>query len=548
MDGRAQNLVKQSDKLFGKRDSLHSLWQEIADHFYPEREGFTVTRSLGDEFASHLMTSYPVLIRRDLGNALSAMLRPSGKNWFHMRAAREDTEDNQSKRWMEYATEVQRRAMYDTSAQFVRATKEGDHDFAAFGQAVLTVELNQAGNGLLYRCWHLKDVAWCDNYEGTPDIVYRRWKPEARVLARYFPGKLHRNVVDKLKEDPYCEIDCCHAVIPADEYESPPGKPWRTPYVSIFIDKENMHIMEEVGIFVHPYVIPRWQTVSGSQYAYSPATVAALPEARLIQAMTLTLLEAGEKAVNPPLVAAREIFRDDFNYFAGGLTYADLEGDRNLRDSLQLLTGDKSGVPFGMDMRDDQRSVLMQAFYLNKLNMPPPDSDMTAYEAQLRHQEFIRQTMPLFEPMEQDYNGALCERTFELLMRGNAFGPVDDIPQSLRGQDVQFKFESPLHDAIEREKAQRFNEAAQLIGTAAQLDPASPANFDVIAAFREALEGLGVPADWIRSEEVAAEIVNQQRLREAQRAEMEQAAAAASVQKAGAEAAKETIAAEQAGG
>jgi hypothetical protein len=53
------------------------------------------------------------------------------------------------------------------------------------------------------------------------------------------------------------------------------------------------------------YVIPRWQTVSGSQYAYSPATVAALPDARLIQAMTLTFFEAGEKATNPPMVGYR---------------------------------------------------------------------------------------------------------------------------------------------------------------------------------------------------------------------------------------------------
>jgi hypothetical protein len=546
IEQRVQSLIGSGDKLFSKRHSILSLWQELVDNFYPEREGFTVVRTIGEDFAAHLMTSYPVLIRRDLGNSFSSMLRPTGKEWFHMRAEREEVEDNQAKRWLEYATGVQRRAMYDPAAQFVRTTKEADHDFATFGQCVISAELNREGNRLLYRGWHLKDVAWCDGYDGKPDNVYRKWKPEARVLAKYFPGKLHADVTKKLEKDPYCEVECCHIVIPSDDYEAPVGKKWKTPYVSIHVDKENQHIMEEVGIFIHPYVIPRWQTISGSQYAMSPATMAALPDARTLQAMTLTLLEAGEKATNPPLVAKRNLFREDVNFFAGGLTYADIDGDGKLRDNLEILTNDKNGIPFGMDMRDDQRNALMQAFYLNKINMPPPDREMTAYEVSLRNEEFIRQTLPLFEPMEHDYNGALCERTFEILLKGNAFGPPQNIPQSLQGQNIQFRFESPLHDAIERRKAQQFGEAVQLTASAMELDPSAGANFDVITGYRDSMAGLGVPAKWIRPEEEAAEIINQQQADAEQQRMMQMAAQGSEVDKGRAEADQAMIQAEEA--
>ncbi len=546
MDVRTETLLKQGERLFSKRDTLHSLWQEIADHFYPEREGFTIVRMLGEDYAEHLMTSFPVLVRRDLGDFLSSALRPTGKPWNHMRAAREEREDNAAKRWLEYGTGVQRRAMYDTASQFVKATKQADHDFAAFGQCVITVELNRNGNGLLYRNWHLKDVAWCDGYDGKPEIVYRRWKPEARVLAKHFPGKLHANVVKALKDDPYREFECCHIVMPSADYEAPVGQKWKTPFVSIHIDKQNQHIMEEVGIFVHPYVIPRWKTVSGSQYAFSPATVSALPEARTIQAMTLTLLEAGEKATNPPLVATRDIFRDDFNYYAGGLTYADLEGDANIQDHLKVLTNDKSGIGFGIELRNDQRETLKEAFYLNKIFMPPPDKEMTAYEAQLRNQEFIRQTLPLFEPMEQDYNGELCERTFELMMRANAFGPVEDIPRSLQGQEIQFRFESPLHDAIELSKAQKYNEALGMHAATIELDPSAGASFDIPTAYREAMEGLGLPATWIHSEEEAAEIIVQQREDAANQQAMQMQAQQGMAQQESARGVQESAAAEEA--
>lgn len=506
-----------------------SLWQEIADNFYPEREGFITTRVLGEDFAAHLMTSFPVLVRRDLGDLLSSMLRPSGKEWFHMRAEREESEDNAAKRWLEYATGVQRRAMYDISTQFVRSTKEADHDFATFGQCVLTVELNREGNGLLYRSWHLKDVAWCDGFDGKPDIIHKKWTPLVRTLEKLFPGKLHQDALKRLKDDPYSEIPCRRIVIPSDEYDSPVGKKWRTPLVSVYLDVENEHVIEEQGIFTNPFVIPRWKTGSGSQYAYSPAVMAALPEARLMQAMALTLLEAGEKAVNPPLVAKRELFRDDFNYFAGGLSYADLDGDQNIRDALEILTNDKSGIPFGIEMREDQKNILMEAFYLNKINLPPPDHDMTAYEVSVRNQQFIRQTLPLFEPMEQDYNGDLCERTFEILLRGNAFGPIDNIPQSLRGQNIQFRFESPLHDAIEQEKVAKFSESVNLTKIAAEIDPSAVANLDVITAFRDALSGSGAPANWMRQEEDVKELLEQQRIAAEQQAMMQLQAQQAAV-------------------
>ena len=68
-----------------------SLLQEIAEHFYPERADFTYQRYLGDQFAEHLSDSAPPLIRRELGDSITAMLRPSGKDWGSMTIQREDS-------------------------------------------------------------------------------------------------------------------------------------------------------------------------------------------------------------------------------------------------------------------------------------------------------------------------------------------------------------------------------------------------------------------------------------------------------------------------
>jgi head-to-tail connecting protein len=258
------------------------------------------------------------------------------------------------------------------------------------------------------------------------------------------------------------------------------------------------------------YVIPRWQTVSGSQYAFSPATVAALPDARLLQAMTLTLLEAGEKATNPPMVAVGEAIRSDISIFAGGVTYVDAEYDERLGEVLRPITQDKSGIPFGRDMRTDVMSMMHEAFYLNKLTLPANGPEMTAYEVGQRVQDYIRQASPIFEPLEHEDNGAVCETTFELMLRAGAFGSVEDIPQSIRGADIGFRFESPLHDAIERQKGQKYLEAKAMLADAISLDPTALANWDATQALRDALFAIGTPPKWIRSEDDMQKIADQQ--------------------------------------
>lgn len=495
-----KQLITAGDQLFGKRSTLMLLWQDISEQFYVERADFTVKREIGDDYAGNLTTSYPLLVRRELGDAISSMLRPRGQEWFAVSVERDERLDSSGKAWLEWATGVQKRAMYDRLSQFVRATKEGDHDFASFGQCVISVEVDWSTTSLLYRCWHIRDVVWCEKYNGTIGDIHRNWTPDLRTLVAIFgKDKLHKNVVDRIDKDPYGTLKCRHVVIPADQYTG--DLKHRAPYVSVYIDIENCHLISEVPTYSQIYCIPRWQTVSGSQYAYSPATVAALPDARLLQAMTLTLLEAGEMAVRPPMIATKEAIRGDVAIYAGGITWADAQYDERLGEVLRPITQDKSGLPFGLDVSEEKKQMLAQAFYLNRLSLPPPDREMTAYETGQRIQEYIRNALPLFEPMENEYNGALCEMTFDALMRVGAFGPPQEFPRSVRGQNTRFKFESPLHQAIERQKGQKFLETKGLLREAAEIDPASVAIVDARRALRDALTGIGVKADWMRSEE-----------------------------------------------
>ena len=503
-----KDLASLSEHILGKRFALLSLWQEIADHFYPERANFTQERQLGTEFAEHLMTSLPVTIRRDLGNSFTSMLRPKDKDWFEIRVVDEDRETPDVKRWLEFAAGRMKRDMYARTSQFVRATKEGDHDFASFGQCVISVKFNLRLNSLVYQCWHLKDVAWMENDEGRIDTVVRAWNPTAKNLLDMFGERgLHSKVVKKAKSGSakmYETVKCRHMVLPSELFN---GK-YRNPFVSVYLDLENMHIIEEVGINQNEYVIPRWQTVSGSQYAHSPATICALPDARLIQAMTLVLLEAGEKSTNPPLIATEEMIRSGIQTFAGGVTWVDAEYDEKMGEVLRPISQDYRGMPMGMEMHDRVAAQLMDALYINKIGMPRLEKEATAFEISQLVQDYIRQAMPLFEPMEQDYNGQICEASFNLEFSHGKFGPMDEVPkQILQGEDFEFRFQSPLHDNVERIKSNRFMEVKELLASAIEMDPTARFHVDIHQAFRDAVKGSGAPATWLVDEDKANEAI-----------------------------------------
>lgn len=512
-------VIRHSDALFERQSSMVSLWQLLADNFYPERADFTHVRNVGTELADSLIDSYPILARRDMGNSLDAMLRDG--DWFKMGIMGEAGHDG--KAWLEWSTGRIRSLMDDRLSGFTRATKEGDHDYVTFGQTVISVELNKLRTGLLYRNWHLRDCAWFEDETGQVCGLHRKWRPTYYQLVQQFDRtKLHANIVQKLTDHPHAHSNCRVVVMPSDMYGDPKWEKFKK--VRLVVDVENQALIEVVGQQHLGYVVPRFQTIAGSQYAYSPATVCALPDARLIQAMTHTLLEAGERYVRPPLIGTATVIRSDVDLAPNGITWVDKAYDERFGAALRPLDTQRGGYPIGLELRQDIKETIASAFYLNKISLPATTHEMTAYEVQERMKQFRRENLPLFSPIEADYSGQLCELSFEIAYAGGLLGSPYDVPQSLQGSKLEFKFKSPLTAAEEEMKTQRFAQVRQILAESIQLDPAIDENVNLDVAMRDAIEGLGAATEWlVPMEKVAqAKMIASQMAAQANAAQMPQ--------------------------
>jgi len=239
----------------------------------------------------------------------------------------------------------------------------------------------------------------------------------------------------------------------------------------------------------------------------------------MIQRMMMTLIEAGEKQVDPPMVATEDALTSAVDLQAGGITYIDAEYDERLGNALRPIDLGKN-VSLGENLITDARKMLADAFYINKLTLPQ-ERAKTAYETSQLVQEYIRNALPLFEPIEDEWTGRLLDLVTQKIMRAGGYGPTNrlgvpvNMPEALYGQNITYEFNNSLKEARDQQVIHGFQESAALIGTAAQLDQGIGAEVNVTQAFRDAFGAVpGSRADWLNDPKTVA--AARQKIAEAQ--------------------------------
>ncbi|MGV2099046.1 portal protein [Rhizobium sp. 21-4511-3d] len=549
-DQQGKDLMAMDSRMFSAKESIDSLHQEIAEFFYCERADFTTKISYGSDFGSHLTDFYPTLVRRELGDQIGAMVRPADRQWFKSTTSNKDiARRRDASEYLEFMTRVNWAILYSPDSGFRRAAKEADHDWATFGMSWKQVSYNKKRDNLLFRCHHPKKMAGCEGPDGRVNHVHRKEDMKAHTMAYWFgEAKLPQAAKDALaKKDYERTFTVRHIFVPLDKYDPyrkfPKGAGWADIYVT-----EDGHILQEQPAFTFDYIVPRWATISGHFYAFSPATIIALPQARMIQRMMMTLIEAGEKRVDPPLVATEDVINSAIDISSGGITYIDSEYDERLGAALRPLDLGKD-VGLGENLIADARRLLADAFYINKLNLPQ-DRQKTAYETSQLVQEYIRNALPLFEPIEDEDALRTLDLVSEKVMRAGGYGAVDrngipvDMPEALLGQNITQEFNSTLKEARDRQVINGFHESAALIATAAQIDPGVTADVDVRKSFRDAFGAVpGGYADWLNDQEAADAQRAQMQKQQAQQAALAQTGAVADVAGRAGQAAQEVQAA-----
>lgn len=512
-DDNALELIKRGDRRWSKRQQLDSFRQEVALNFAPWHASWTSQIQWGEDFAAHLIDSTPILLARDFVSQVGSMLRPSGKQWFWHRTYSDEINSNrQYREYLDWRSQQCLRILSDRVTGSQRALKQTDEFFSLFGDGVLAVDLCKKRESLRLRAYHSKDAVWSIGHENKPDTIDRREMIPARVIKQRWPdAELDEKIKEALRKDPETEFEVRHCVLPIDEYDG--YKKLRSDktarYASVWVDVLGKCILGEAPQRTFRYVLPRWVTLPSNPYAISPATTIALPDARLIQQQALAILEAAEKQINPPLVAYSDTVIGDVRLESRGITWIDRDYDEKTGQPVRPLELGKN-FNLGVDSILRTENQLTRAFYLDVLRMPDTRTSKSTVEVQFKIDEYVRAALPLFAPMQAEYNEALLHEVDEIIQLAGGYDERP-IPKGLDLDSIQFQWDNPLADMLERQKAQMVAEVSQLGQAIAALEAAAaqaPAlqQLDTGKMFRDSVMGIGGSA-WVLDEDAAEESI-----------------------------------------
>ncbi len=518
MTGRVKNIIERWKALKAKKSMWHSHYDDLARVMLPRRLGFAQTTVDGENRMDDIFDGTPMQAARGLANAIGGMMRPEGLPRIEMKTENDAlNEMDEVKDWLSDADERLKNAFNNPDARFRQASGEKDIDLVVFGTAAMFI--GEARNKLLFQTLHLRDVTPFFSESGVPEGMFIKRRFTIRqLMSRFGEDKLSKETRKLIQDNKIDEkIEVLHAVIPREESRANALFAKDLPFADLWIEIEAKHEISVGGFHEFPFIVPRWDTTSGEDMGRSPGMIA-LPDAETLQAMGETILIAGQRSADPPLMAPNDGSFDALNTFPGGLSYYDVETAVAVRGNPFFSLESGTNLSISRDMQADSREQIFAAFFRNVLNLPVRGPEMTATEVIQRKEEFIREIGPIFGRLETDDTSPTAERSFMVMLRAGGFLPI---PEVLQGQNIRFDYDSPvkkIRQQIEAAAARMW--AQEMI----ELSAVKPEALDLINADelgRFSADALGIPKKIVNGAERVDQIraQRQQALEEQQQAE-----------------------------
>jgi len=502
------------------RSNFESHWQEIAERILTRSAEFTGERSAGDKRTALQYDASAALALERFAAAVESLLTPRGARWHTLRASNPYIDqDDDARLWFDAVEDILFRWRGRPKANFASQMHEGYMSLGAFGNDILFVD-EDAAAGMRYRNIHLMNCFLAEDEMGNIDTVFRILDLAARQVMRMFEdGDLSTAMRAKIDKEPDARVKLLHVVMPRTDRDPVRKDKQNLPWFSAYYEIDAQHKIEEGGFSELPYIPSRYVTGASSEvYGRSPA-MTVLPDIKMLNEMSKTVIRAGQKVVDPPLLIADDGVLLPVNSKPGGSTFARLDG-RSQAPVQPLFTGAR--VDIGLDLMEQRRRVINDAFLVTLFQILVETPSMTATEVLSRAQEKGALLAPTVGRQQAETLGPLVQRELAILQRQQLLPPMPDIMIEAQGE-YDIEYTSPLSRAMKAEEGVAILRTLEMVQPIAAMDPSVMDNFDNDQIVRILADTNGTPMKIMkRKDEIAA--VRQARQQNEQMAAMVQGA------------------------
>lgn len=508
MSDDAASIIRQQEDLANKRANWDSFWEQIAYRVLPSQLGFTTITTEGERREDRAFDTTAITANERFAAFISEGLTPRDSMWHGLAPEDEDLQDDpESKAFLERLAKALFARRYRPEANFVSQRQENYLSLGAFGNYSLFID-EDVGRGVRYRAIPMREVFWEENHQGIIEIQHRKYQMSAYAAARKFGRLAPRKVLEDAEKRPHALHDFIHCVRPNDELKSGRQDYRGMPWASYHVYPHERSVISRGGFWSWPFANGRFMKGVGEIYARSPA-VAAFPAILTVNEQKKTVLRAGQKAVDPPVLCTEDGVLDGFNMRSGAMNYGALNEQGT---ELVKPFNNQARVDLGVELMALEQQAINDAFMVSLFQILAEKPNMTATEVLSRLQEKAELLSPTTGRLEAEDIGPLIAREIDLYARSSEGQWVlEEMPDQLRERGGAYKvvYSSPLARARRAAEALAITRTVEFAGAAAAIDPVAAAVVDVEESVRTLADIYGMPTKLVRSREDVARLMQQ---------------------------------------
>ncbi len=517
-DKLAERLVQNDAEGQGDRKPFDSLWPDITRYVIPREATFTEEVTPGAERTRYILDSTAPRSLELFASFLHTLLNNPASDWFAARIVDDNNEGLNdlvsTKRWLDAVRKVMLQSMLE--ARLYSALHQAYLGMGSIGTSVI---FSAVVNGeYRIRSYHVADVTLRENDAEEVDALSRQVKWTPRQARRRFPGAELGPAVERAdkRKNPGQKVRFLHSVFPTSDTDLMDLMEPRDrlqaemfPFASVWCNAEDKITISVGGFEDFPYTVSRWYKTRGEVWGRSPA-MTVMPDIRMVNRMTDTILRGAEKLVDPPMLLPDGGLVSPIRLHAGGLSFS--EGHVKPEP---LIPPGASRIEVGDALLQRKQEAIRDGFFV-PLFITPDSPVKTATQVLQEVDERNRATSPMLVRIQEELFDHLLTRNYGLLQRA---GKLPLAPPELLNREIEIQYISPLTGSQREQEGLALLRLFEQIAPWAQVDPGIFDSFKSDKVAKVLSEATAVPAEVVRT---AAEL---KRLREAQaeeRAQQEQ--------------------------
>ena len=508
MPTNVEKIITRAEKLESSNGSWRAYHQSLAHFCIPRKANVTTIRSKGSKLELHdVYDSTAIRGLKIMAAGFHSNLTNPASKWFNLRTrnlAFMESKDVQL--WFKEVEDI----IFGTlaSSNFDTTMQEFYLNAGCFGTGtVLTLE--DVEEKVRFTEIPIEQIVMEEDSQGRVTRVYRTFTLTAQQAFDLWGNKAGEGVTKIVSHKPNEELKFLHFVGPRDKRDPSKDDSINMPFKSVWIEKSKKRLIGEGGFLENPYAIGRFYKDIRDVFGYSPC-MDVLPDIKLVNIQTKTMLRAAMKAADPPLIAPRKGFIAPLNANPAKINYTDDKVSKDMIAQFPVTTN----IPITLEVIQGVQANIEKALFVPLFQaLTNITKQMTIPEIQRRISENMVLLGPVIGRFTQEMLDPIILRVFAILSRA---GELPIPPLEIQDQDLDIVYISPLARAQKESEIFSIQSFMQDVGQVALVKPEVVDKIDgdeivdVIASVR------GITPKIIKSDASVAEIRKARAEREAE--------------------------------